>query len=106
MLSTPSGWRGCARSMDLGQEFAELVRARRSDRLEPWLARAKGGLSKTFRGFAKRLGSDGDAIQAAVTLPWSTGQVEGQINRLKMLKRQMYGRANLDLLAQRFLLAA
>jgi transposase len=47
-----------------------------------------------------------DAIQAAVGLPWSTGQVEGQINRLKMLKRQMYGRANLDLLAQRFLLAA
>ena len=45
-------------------------------------------------------------MQAAVTLAWSNGQVEGQINRLKTLKRQMYGRANLDLLEHRFLLAA
>ena len=45
-------------------------------------------------------------MRAAVTLPWSTGQVEGQINRLKTIKRQMYGRANLDLLGRRFLLAA
>jgi transposase len=97
---------GLAEAIDLGQEFAALIRARQPDRLDPWLVRAKGGLSKTFRGFAKRLASEGDAIQAAVGLPWSTGQVEGQINRLKMLKRQMYGRANLDLLAQRFLLAA
>jgi len=42
--------------------------------------------------------------QAGLTLPWSTGPVEGQINRLKMLKRQMYGRANIDLLRQRVLL--
>ncbi|MFZ1429317.1 MAG: transposase, partial [Geminicoccaceae bacterium] len=59
-----------------------------------------------FRGFAKRLRIDEEAVRAAVTSPWSTGQVEGQINRLKMIKRQMYGRANLDLLGRRFLLAA
>ncbi len=41
-----------------------------------------------------------------MTLAWSNGQVEGQINRLKTLKRQMYGRADLDLLERRFLLAA
>jgi transposase len=46
------------------------------------------------------------AVQAAVTLPWSQGPIEGQINRLKMLKRQMFARARLDLLARRFLLAA
>jgi transposase len=46
------------------------------------------------------------AVQAAVTLPWSQGPIEGQINRLKMLKRQIFGRARLDLLAQRFLLVA
>jgi transposase len=52
------------------------------------------------------LRADMAAAQAAATLPWSQGPIEGQINRLKMLKRQMYGWARLDLLAQRFLLAA
>jgi len=45
-------------------------------------------------------------LSKGMTLPWSNGPVEGQINRLKMLKRQMYGRANIDLLSQRFLLTA
>jgi transposase len=58
------------------------------------------------RNLAKRLGVDDEAVRATVTLPWSTGQVEGQINRLKTIKRQMYGRASLDLLGRRFLLAA
>ena len=56
--------------------------------------------------FAQSLKSDHAAVQAAVRLPWSTGPVEGQINRLKLLKRQMYGRASLDLLNRRFLFAA
>jgi transposase len=74
--------------------------------LSPWLARARDGGIPAFRGFAKRLGADEAAVRTAATLPWSTGQIEGQINRLKTIKRQMYGRAKLDLLAQRFLLAA
>jgi transposase len=45
-------------------------------------------------------------VRAALTLPWSNGQAEGQINRLKLLKRTMYGRAGLDLLRRRFILAA
>jgi hypothetical protein len=49
---------------------------------------------------------DYDTVKAGMTLPWSNGPVEGQINRLKMLKRQMYGRAKIELLSQRFLLAA
>lgn len=58
-----------------------------------------------MRRFAKGLYEDYDAVKAGVTLPWSTGPVEGQINRLKMLKRQMFGRARLDLLSRRFLRA-
>jgi transposase len=96
---------GLAEAVNLTEEFAGLLRAREPGRLEPWLARARGG-APAFRGFAKRLGADEAAVRAAATLPWSTGQVEGQINRLKTIKRQMYGRANLDLLARRFLLAA
>jgi transposase len=49
------------------------------------------------------LREDDEAVKAGVTLPWSTGPVEGQINRLKMLKRQMFGRANIDLLRLRVL---
>lgn len=56
-----------------------------------------------FHRFAKRLREDYDAVKAGVTLPWSNGQTEGQINRLKMLKRQMFGRAGMELLSRRFL---
>jgi len=59
-----------------------------------------------FRGFALVLRRDLPAVQAALTFDWSSGQTEGQINRLKLLKRQMYGRASLDLLKRRFLQAA
>ena len=55
---------------------------------------------------AKGLRDDYDAVKAGTTLRWSNGPVIGHINRLKMLKRQMFGRAKLDLLQQRFLLGA
>ncbi len=55
--------------------------------------------------FATGLYEDYEAVKAGVTLPWSTGPVEGHINRLKMLKRQMFGRARLDLLSRRFVRA-
>ena len=95
-----------AEAVSLAEELAGLLRAREPERLDPWLARARGGPLPAFRGFAARLGTDEAAVRAAATLPWSTGPVEGQINRLKTLKRQMYGRAKLDLLGRRFLLAA
>src|SRR4051794_34896146 len=95
-----------AEAVGLAEEFAGLLRAREPGRLGPWLARARGGPLPAFRGFAARLGTDEAAVRAAATLPWSTGPVEGQINRLKTLKRQMCGRAKLDLLGRRFLLAA
>ncbi len=95
-----------AEAVSLSREFAALVRERRPEGLDAWLVRAQEGAAAALRRFAKRLLADYDAVRAAMTLDWSNGQVEGQINRLKTLKRQMYGRASLDLLERRFLLAA
>jgi transposase len=95
-----------AEAVALAQDFAGLVRQRQPTHLEPWLVRAATSSLPPFRRFARGLRADLAAVHAAVTLPWSQGPIEGQINRLKMLKRQMFGRAKLDLLARRFLLAA
>jgi transposase len=88
------------------QDFAQLVRERTPEQLDPWLARAADSPLTPLQRFAKGIRDDDEAVKAGVTLPWSNGPVEGQINRLKMLKRQMCGRAKLALLQQRFLLAA
>jgi transposase len=56
-----------------------------------------------MRGFARSLRRDLAAVRAAFTLPWSNGQTEGHVNRLKYLKRQMYGRASVELLRLRVL---
>jgi transposase len=95
-----------AAAIAVAQDFAQLVRERTPEQLDPWLARAADSSLTPLQRFAKGLRDDYEAGKAGVTLPWSTGPVEGQINRLKMLKRQMFGRAKLDLLQQRFLLAA
>ena len=88
---------------------AGLTRSERQQAVVNFAQRARqivAGTPNSLRRFAEKLVGDGDPVRAAVTLPWSNGQVEGQINRLKLLKRQMYGRAKLDLLSRRFLLAA
>jgi transposase len=90
----------------LAEEFVAMIRAGQPERFDPWLAQARDCALPAFRNFARKLDSDYDAVRAAMTSPWSTGQVEGQINRLKMIKRQMFGRANFDLLNRRFILAA
>lgn len=90
----------------LAEAFTGLIRDHAPERLDPWLQRAGDSMVRQLQGFAKHLSADYDAVRAAVELVWSNGQVEGQINRLKTIKRQMYGRANLDLLRRRFLLAA
>ena len=94
-----------AEAIDLNQDFAQLVRNREPEQLDPWLTRAVQSNLEAKGRFALSLGEDYKAVKAGVTLEWSNGQVEGQINRLKMLKRQMYGRASIKLLSQRFLLA-
>jgi transposase len=89
---------------DLAHDFTRLVKDRKVDGLLPWIERASAKDSPiALRRFARGLQSELPAIAAALTLPWSNGQTEGQVNRLKLIKRQMYGRAKLDLLAQRFL---
>ena len=95
-----------ADAIALAQDFAQLVRQRQPAQLDPWLARAAESPLLPLQRFAKGLRDDYAAVKAGVTLPWSNGPVEGHINRLKMLKRQMFGRARLDLLQRRFLLAA
>jgi len=90
----------------LAEEFTDLIRDHAPDRLDPWLQRAGNSTVRQLQGFAKRLRADYNAVRSGVALAWSNGQTEGQVNRLKTLKRQMYGRANLDLLGRRFLLAS
>lgn len=90
-------------SIALAQGFLELVRQRLPQQLDSWLELAINSAIKPFQSFANGLKEDYDAVKAGVTLEVSNGQVEGQNNRLKMLKRQMFGRAGLDLLAKRFI---
>jgi transposase len=85
------------------QAFAALVRQRQPRQLEPGLERATASGLQAFQRFAKGLRVDDAAVKAGVTLSWSTGPVEGQINRLTMLKRQLSGRAGFGLLRQRVL---
>ncbi len=90
----------------LGQDFVQMVKQRQVRQLDGWLAQAQQSSSVELRGFASGIKRDYTAVQAALSLPWSQGQVEGQITRLKLLKRQMYGRARFDLLRLRVLSTA
>jgi len=94
-----------AEAVDLAEDFATLVRQRQPAQLDPWLQRATTSTLEALLRFANRLRDDYETVKAGVTLPWSSGPVEGHINRLKMLKRQMFGRARLDLLSHRFVRA-
>jgi len=90
----------------LTREFTALVRERRGNQLDAWLRSASTGVVSELRRFAAGLETDRAAVQAGLTLPWSNGQVEGQIHRLKLVKRTMYGRAGFDLLRRRVMRAA
>ncbi len=85
-----------AAAIELTEAFAALVRHRRPEQLDAWLTQAATCSLAPFRHFAKRLWVDYDAVKAGVTVAWSNGTVEGHINRLKMIKRSMFGRAKLD----------
>jgi transposase len=88
-------------ALDLAGEFAEMVRQRCTVPLAEWLAKAEASPCAELRGFAAGVRSDEAAVSAALTGPWSNGPVEGQVNRLKVIKRQMYGRAGWPLLRAR-----
>jgi transposase len=93
-------------SAELARAFAAMVRRRQVGEWENWVARVQGpGVAPELCGFAAGLRQDEAAVKAALSQEWSNGPVEGWINRLKLLKRQMYGRAGFELLRCRFLQA-
>ena len=79
-----------------------MIRRKSQPNLDAWLDQARASLVASF---ANGIIKDKAAVNAAIVLPWSNGQTEGQITRLKLLKRQMYGRGKLDLLQARMLSA-
>ena len=81
----------------------DIIRKRDAAAWSDWLEAAE---RSPYAPFARRLRRDQDAVAAALQLPWSNGMVEGQIHRLKLIKRQMYGRAVFDLLRLRVLQSA
>lgn len=91
---------------DLSQRFVYLLHKRLADDLPAWLQSATQSPFPDLKSFALGLQSDIAAVTAACTLPYSNGPVEGHVNRLKMLKRQMYGRAGFALLRARLLFIA
>jgi len=82
----------------LSQEFVAFLKEQKVEALDPWLLRAKACKVAELASFVNGIRRDYAAVRAACSLPWSNGTTEGQVNRLKFLKRQMFGRAHLDLL--------
>lgn len=92
-----------ARVRELAIAFRAMFHTRDPNALRPWLVAAR---ASALAPFAASLTRDFDAVLAALVFPWSSGQVEGQVHRLKLVKRSMYGRARLDLLRARMLRSA
>jgi transposase len=92
---------GLREGLDLAEEFAQMVRERSKVPLAGWLAKAEASGCAELRNFAAGLRTDEAAVAAALAEPWSNGPVEGKVNRLKLIKRQGYGRAGFRLLRAR-----
>ncbi len=82
----------------LSQEFVTMLKEGQAEALDSWLKRAKAYPVSELSSFVNGIRRDYAAVRAAFCLPWSNGTTEGHVNRLKFLKRQMFGRAHLDLL--------
>jgi len=93
-------------AVDVAADFLVMVRRREGERLPTWLEAAEASGIGELERFARTLREDLAAVQAGLTLRHSNGQTEGQVNRLKLIKRQGYGRAKFDLLRKRVLRAA
>jgi transposase len=92
---------GLCDALTLASELLEMTRGSSKAPLSDWLARAEASGNRLVQSFAEALKVDSGAVQAALSTPWSNGPVEGQVNRLKTVKRSMYGRAGLALLRAR-----
>ena len=95
-----------AQARELTHGFLDLIRHHSGEGLDTWLKDVRASSVREFLTFARSVERDKAAILAGLTLPYSTGPVEGHINRLKLIKRQAYGRAGLSYLQHRFLPAA
>ena len=93
------------KAISLADEFLQLLRQRKPEDFDDWLEKAILSALDPFKKFADGLIEDYRAVKAGITMEVSNGPVEGLINRLKMLKRQMYGRASLELLSKRFIMS-
>lgn len=92
-----------AQTYQLAQQFRAMIRNHETSMLDSWLNACAASNISDLINFAAGIRHDYAAVRAALATRWSNGQTEGQVNRLKYLKRQMYGRANFDLLRQRVL---
>jgi transposase len=92
-------------SYPLVQQFVFMVRQHAAAQLDDWLAACAATQVASLQTFAAGIQQDYAAVRAALATNWSNGQTEGQVNRLKLIKRQMYGRASFDLLRLRVLAA-
>jgi transposase len=92
-----------AQAADLMVDFATMLRERDGERLDEWLAKVDLQEVAELKSFAQGLRKDYEAVKAGLTEIWSNGQVEGQVHRLKLLKRQAYGRADFEMLRKRVL---
>ena len=91
---------------ELIQEFTTMLRERKGEQFDSWLARVEQQGVAELPSFAQGLRKDYDAVKAGLTLQWSQGVVEGHVHRLKLLKRQAYGRASFQMLRKRVLKCA
>jgi transposase len=94
-----------AQGYGLLQEFRRVLAERDLVGLESWLKQARASDLPSFMALANGIEADKEAVEAAFTLPYSNGMLEGHVNRLKLIKRQGYGRAGLDLLRARVVAA-
>lgn len=92
------------RALQLVRHFRFLMKTKAGNQLNEWITQAIHSGLKEIGGFAQSMNPDFQAIQNAFNLPWSNGPVEGNVNKIKTLKRQMYGRAGFELLKRRLLL--
>ncbi len=95
-----------AHLIELSEQYVGMIRQRQPGQFDQWMTAAATSSLKEVRQFARNLRNDEAAVRAALEYDWSQGQVEGQVNRLKLVKRSMYGRAKFDLLRLRVLHAA
>ncbi len=92
-----------AQTSVLIEDFTTMLRERGGERFDGWLSRVEEQGVSELQSFANGLKKDYDAVKAGLTLEWSQGQVEGQVHRLKLIKRQMYGRGSFKILRKRVL---